>query len=647
MFIDSAQAQSPEGFVYQAQLRNIKGHLIKNKELDLNVMILSSPDENTVVWERLYNVKTNKFGMVSIIIEDGDVPHFPPFSDIDWSHGTYYLYLELDNGHSVRGIGDPVLLYSVPYALHAKTCDNGVDTSNLEVGDILQFNGVGYEPATFAFYYQDKDSDGYGNENGFVYSPVRPTGFVDLGGDTDDHNPEINPGMDEVCGDGIDNNSDGTIDEFCNTDDDGDGFTELEGDCNDENELIHPGAAEITDDGIDNNCNGLIDEDSDEIDYDGDGFTELEGDCDDLDPIIYPGAVEQLDGIDNDCDGEIDEDFDLTDADSDGVSVAYGDCDDNNATVYPGAEELIDGIDNDCNGRLIDYEFDHDRDGYVTGTIDPNTGWLGDPYVVGGDDMDDNDNGSYPGALDICDGVDNDFDGIIDEDGDCDEDGFTLIEGDCNDYNETIYPGAPELIDGYDNNCDGQVEPDEANYDHDPYISGYYDANIWIGSSQIIGGGDCDDYNKRVYPGRPELIDGIDNDCDGELNPDEIDHDGDGYVHGNIFPTTGWVGDSNVIGGNDCDDNDPSINPGAFDIPYDDIDQNCDGLDSRIWYLDSDGDGFGGNNTVISNFQPTGYVSISGDCDDNNATVYPGAPELIDGIDNNCDGEIDETNSST
>lgn len=92
-------------------------------------------------------------------------------------------------------------------------------------------------------------------------------GFTTCGGDCDDSNSSINPGMAEDCNDGIDNNCDGFTDEeddTCGsgtcTDVDGDGWCVEDGDCNDGDPSIHPGMAEVCDDGIDNNCNLSIDE---------------------------------------------------------------------------------------------------------------------------------------------------------------------------------------------------------------------------------------------------------------------------------------------------------------------------------------------------------------------------------------------------
>ena len=89
---------------------------------------------------------------------------------------------------------------------------------------------------------------------------------------------------------------------------------------------------------------------------------------------------------------------------------------------------------------------------------------------------------------------------------------------------------------------------------------------------------------------------------------DDQDVDGDGYT--------------DAI---DCDDNDPSINPGATDTPYDGIDQDCDGFD----LTDVDGDGYDGGGS-------------GNDCNDNDATVNPGAIETENGVDDDCDGTIDD-----
>jgi len=150
---------------------------------------------------------------------------------------------------------------------------------------------VGYICFSKAFSESDVDNDG----DGYTVSQ----------GDCNDADASIHPGAEEICGDGIDQNCDGT-DELCpeDIDDDGDGYTENQGDCNDSAPLIHPGAEEICGDGIDQDCDGSDELCPEDIDNDGDGYTENEGDCNDSDASIYPGAEEVCgDGIDQDCNG--------------------------------------------------------------------------------------------------------------------------------------------------------------------------------------------------------------------------------------------------------------------------------------------------------------------------------------------------------
>jgi hypothetical protein len=193
------------------------------------------------------------------------------------------------------------------------------------------------------------------------------------GDDCDDTDPSINPGADEICGDGIDQDCDG-VDEVCPcvTDLDGDGYIS-EAECNatdccddgseatlgctsDTAASIHPGAFDVCEDGIDQDCDGFdtgcVCEDAD-----GDGHENIEcggDDCDDSDPNIHPGADEICgDGIDQNCDG-IDPDCPCPDADGDGFEDAEcggTDCDDSDPTIHPGAYDWCeDGIDQNCDG---------------------------------------------------------------------------------------------------------------------------------------------------------------------------------------------------------------------------------------------------------------------------------------------------------
>ncbi|MCB9793467.1 MAG: hypothetical protein H6741_12160 [Alphaproteobacteria bacterium] len=97
--------------------------------------------------------------------------------------------------------------------------------------------------------------------------------------------------------------------------------------------------------------------------------------------------------------------------------------------------------------------------------------------------------------------------------------------------------------------------------------------------------------------------------------------------------------------GEDCDDADPDTHPGATEL-CDDLDQDCDGavdegLD-QTWYLDADGDGYGlAGDTVVACAQPATHAAEAGDCDDSLSSVYPGAEELCNGVDDDCDEVVD------
>jgi len=141
---------------------------------------------------------------------------------------------------------------------------------------------------------------------------------------------------------------------------------------------------------------------------------------------------------------------------------------------------------------------------------------------------------------------------------------------------------------------------------------------------------DCDDSDPTVNPSAVEAIDGVDNDCNGLV--DDIggggDADGDGYSPG----------------AGDCDDGDRSVNPGATEV-CDGRDNDCDarvdeGVPPHTWYADADADAFGDPATSLTQCSPpAGYVVDNTDCDDGNASVHPGAPEVDgDGIDQDCDG---------
>ncbi len=523
------------------------------------------------------------------------------------------------------------------------------------------------------------------------------------GNDCDDQNINTYPGAIEFA-DGRDNDCDGEIDENLNeTDDDGDGYAESDRDCNDSNASIHPGAEDIPYDGIDQDCDGM-----DLTDVDGDGYASSQvtggNDCDDSSAYTYPGADETCDEADNNCDGDVDEGVQqifYADLDADGhgdsnapfaacsspenASDIGDDCDDSNAGTYPGAEEQCDGADNDCNGltddgvtKVTQYP-DADGDGYGAGEPIENCA-IQDGYVTNGADCDDSDATVNPAASEVCDGVDNNCDGATDEgvtntyylDADADgygsevstdacnlPEGYAAVNGDCDDSNADENPGANEVCNGQDDNCDGQV--DEGFDFSDLYADGDgdgYGAGEAVSSCQAMDGyvttaGDCDDSNPVVNPEAFEQCNGIDDNCNGQVDDNPVDpstfyadSDGDGFGDPARPKQACSQPSGHVEDHTDCNDSDATMYPGRSET-CDGKDNDCDGSTDEgvktTYYRDADGDGYGNpSNTTQACSAPSGYVTNHTDCNDSDATMYPGRSETCDGKDNDCDGSTDE-----
>jgi hypothetical protein len=516
----------------------------------------------------------------------------------------------------------------------------------------------------------DDDGDGFGDPEELVAACAVPDGYLplELARDCNDGDPAVNPSAPERC-DAVDWDCDG--DPVANAvdlvawyvDGDDDGFVPLdadlaaqscerparagllpedaaEADCDDGNAAIRPGQLEVWYDGVDADCDSADDYDQD---GDGDGFVV---DCDDLDPTVGPSAPEVCDLVDNDCDSLVDDDDDsiddpanrtprYVDGDGDGfgdvasarsfclnaVPAGYvnrgDDCNDAYASAFPGGTELCDGLDNDCNGvaddnaadRVIRWQ-DADGDGFgATGA--PVLACSGTANTVpNDDDCDDADSATWPGALEVCgDNVRQDCSALSPFD--CDGDGYdALADGgtDCDDGDDDVNPDAREVCDGVDNDCDARFDDQDPNVDLSTIADWFVDddgdgfgdpSRLTIAQAcaprpgEAPNGLDCDDTEATANPEGREACDELDNDCDGLVDDDDDDRP--------IDPPTYW--------------------------------------------LDNDGDSFGNPvNPSATTCEPLGpeWVDNDLDCQPGLAAINPFALEICDGLDNNCDGLLDD-----
>ncbi len=249
--------------------------------------------------------------------------------------------------------------------------------------------------------------------------------------------------------------------------------------------------------------------------------------------------------------------------------------------------------------------------------------------------------------------------------------GHVANADDCDDANEAVHAGAAEVCNTLDDDCDGEIDDaddgitDATTYYGDDDADGYGEDNDPIvacpanADGLATEGGDCDDLDVATHPRADEYCNTLDDDCDGTVDEDGIDPiswyldlDVDGYGRSAIRIESCAQPDSYVANADDCDDDDAAINPVASEL-CDDVDNDCDSvvddsaIDPTTWYYDDDGDTFGDASVTFAACDaPAGYVTNATDCDDSSAASFPGGIELCGGADENCDGTTDEDSAA-
>jgi len=491
------------------------------------------------------------------------------------------------------------------------------------------------------------------------------------GGDDCDDDPAtgatVNSGTAEVCGDTIDNDCDASTDDI--VDGDADGF-DCTTDCDDNNAWAFPGFFEWCNDGVDNDCDATT---VDTGDQDGDGVDCLT-DCDDSNLGIFPGATELLcTGLDEDCDTTGAPDIDDGDGDSFNCDV---ECDDTDPAVNPGALEIpCDGIDNDCDVST-EGDTDDDGDGSLCNV-----------------DCDDADATRSPDFDEECDdGIDNDCDPATSDIHDFDGDG-SLCTNDCDDDDALSYPGAPEVCaDGLDQDCDGTV---------DESANGVYalddDDSLLIGLCSFAFPFCGTDWSSVYVQDNGRLTFASDDHTSTEsvasliaeapqiaalwtdLNPSQngtvevIETESDSIaVSFTAIPEFGVPGTANTFTVTLFADGTAAIDYGSLsvsdglvgfacgDTAVTDVDLSDyeviagataigKGTESALYEQfsnlgspnDLDGTSLDLCLTAGDDADGDGWTDTCGDCDDAEASTYPGAEEACDSIDNDCDGTAD------
>jgi hypothetical protein len=350
--------------------------------------------------------------------------------------------------------------------------------------------------------------------------------------------------------------------------------------------------------GVDDDCDGLTDE------VDAQGCTMFYADSDKDTFGVKGSSAKCLCGAGKDPE----------EANSTFTSATADDCDDTKSAVNPDAVEVCDNVDNDCDAQT--------DEGFTFKDYDNNTRALGDACGAG-----ECSNGKVQCAVDKQSAV-------------CSTGGNATSES----------------CDGKDNDCNGIIdnglEPKSAFYkdgDDDTFGGGVGSIQCGPFNGYVVQvDGDCDDKNDSVYPGATEKCNGVDDDCNVQIDEGFTAKDYDGSTK-NLGEACGAGVCAN--GKVECLTNGSgavcSSSALADTETCDEKDNDCDGLvDEDVqtpFYKDADGDTYGdATKSVMMCSLPGGYSKNDKDCDDTNKSSFPNATELCDGADNDCDGDTDE-----
>ncbi len=464
----------------------------------------------------------------------GDISVSGLDESIDIFTGSKELLLKKSQGQKgyiSYELGDDIDAF---FTIYYKISDNDISISGFEVSaiatenislalgerlsekiddpDVLFLHRIDYEFTDLLGLKPDADNDSFRVDE-----------------DCDDNNPLSYPNASEIC-DGKDNDCDKIKDEGC--DSDKDNYIDTSMNCTKNALCVDDNGTRLS------KCNGC---------------SKL--DCDDSDPKINPAGKEICDSKDNDCDNKTDEGCDsdldsyidnkmdceethlcMNDYGNVSVKVCYGctkiDCDDENDTIYFNATEICDGKDNDCDKKTdegFDINCSKDKNcgksycinetffnitckkagtclSYCVNISSNITDYDNDSFNAQcGNDCDDRNSSINPNATEICNGIDDDCNGTVD-------DGFNITckkNSDC---------GTVGCIDGtyYDFTCNNSNtclssclnKTTVTDFDGDGYDKECDD--------------DCDDSDPTVHPGVSEICDGIDNDCDNKVDEDNV-----------------------------------------------------------------------------------------------------------------------------